>query len=113
MVQLAVTLGVRREEIDLVQGARDTEEELVAVERLFGADPFVLVTSGSHMPRALALARARGLTAIPAPTDHAARGLRWDQVTDYFPDADGLYRSERACYEYLGLAWTKLCGRKL
>ena len=81
---------------------------MAAIERLIGNEPFVLVTSASHMPRALKLAQSRGLHALPAPTDHAARRLYWDRVTDYFPSADGLYRSERACYEYLGLAWNKL-----
>lgn len=86
-------------------------EARVAAER-FGDAPLVLVTSASHMPRAMALFRARGLDPIPAPTHYLRPPPEADpwRVRAQRPSASGLHMSERAIYEYLGLAWAGLRG---
>ena len=111
LTRLATTLGVDRRSVATMEGAKDTEEELDLVQRIVGEDRFILVTSASHMPRAVALFRARGLDPIPVPTGHAAGRKRWTTPDDFLPDIDGLAASSTAFYEYLGLAWAKVRGR--
>ena len=111
LLDFVALFGVDRERVDVVQGVNDTEEELNAIQKIVGSSPFVLVTSASHMPRAMALARGRNMNPIAAPTDHRVKRKLWDSPDEFFPDANSLYRSERAVYEYLGLAWAKVRGQ--
>lgn len=92
---------------------RNTAAEAQAARRAFGDQPFILVTSASHMPRAMALFRSAGLDPIPAPTQHMAPEVPaedWWSVRYLRPSATGLHMTERAVYEYLGLAWGWLKG---
>ena len=107
---LAQSWGI--EAIDIHPTPANTAQEArVAAER-FGDAPLVLVTSASHMPRAMALFRARGLDPIPAPTHYLHPPPEADawRVRAQRPSATGLRMSERAIYEYLGLAWAALRG---
>ena len=76
-----------------------------------GEAPFLLVTSASHMPRAMMLNRKAGLNPIPAPTARRAAGttLKSDPAF-WLPSAGALEMSERAIHEYLGIAWAWLGG---
>jgi uncharacterized SAM-binding protein YcdF (DUF218 family) len=104
---LAVMTGVDRRDLVTARG-RDTEDEADAIRQIVTTEPFVLVTSASHMPRAMAIYRARGMHPVAAPTDYLAVGQKWDAPTDYLPGVHGLETSERAVYETLGLLWAKL-----
>jgi uncharacterized SAM-binding protein YcdF (DUF218 family) len=106
--RLGAALGVAASDLTMIEGARDTEEELNALHERLGSQPFVLVTSASHLPRAIALARVRGLNPTPAPTDYRAKSEAWDQPKEFLPGAKHLDKSERAFYEYLGIAWAKV-----
>ena len=110
MVEVAQTLGVEPGDILRLNQPRDTEEECQQVAPLVGSQSFVLVTSASHMPRAVGLCRKRGLQPIPAPTDYLApRGPL--EPEDLVPDGYKLFKSRTAVYEYLGLAWAKMRGK--
>jgi len=62
-----------------------------------------LVTSASHMPRAMLAFRRAGIACLPAPTDYrATRGRRI--AADFIPSFDVLSESFRALREYAGLA---------
>jgi len=104
MADVAKEWGVKPEDIVVEAEARDTEDHAIYVKKIVGKDRFVLVTSASHMPRAMALFLAQGMKPIPAPTDYMIiereGGLR---PGDFFPDADALEKAERAVHEYLGL----------
>jgi uncharacterized SAM-binding protein YcdF (DUF218 family) len=108
MTRLAEMLGAAPGRVCLIRGARDTQEEMHAIQRRVGSEPFVLVTSASHMPRAMAWAHSTGLNPTPAPTDYRGHRKSWQSPGDFFPDAEGLRCSERAIYEYLGWAWAKV-----
>lgn len=94
----------------LLDTPKDTAEEMLALRGVLkGREPFLLVTSASHMPRSVALAHAAGLNPLPAPTDFLVK--RTGAVPhpgEFFPSAAAMHRSERAVYEYLGLIWTKI-----
>jgi uncharacterized SAM-binding protein YcdF (DUF218 family) len=110
MAEVAEALGVSESDILQLGEPPDTEEESRQVAPIVGPHPFILVTSASHMPRAMALFRDMKLQPIAAPTDFLApsRHLEFD---DFVPDAYKLFRSQIAIYEYLGLTWEKLRGK--
>lgn len=96
--------------IVLEEKPRDTAEEAARVAERVGEASFVLVTSASHMPRAMALFHGQGLDPIAAPTGHLAPREAL-QPWDWFPNAEDAYRMQRAVYEYLGLGWAWLQGQ--
>ncbi|MGQ9898330.1 MAG: ElyC/SanA/YdcF family protein [Acidobacteriota bacterium] len=103
MRDAACALGLSSERIAVQPVGRNTVEEIAALAGLVGQEPFLLVTSAAHMPRALEACRKQGLHALPAPTDFqsvASDGV-WTPG-DIYPSGAGLHRSERAMYEYLG-----------
>ena len=77
-------------------------------EELLKNEPFILVTSASHMTRALNFFKQEGLHPIPAPTNHLANG-KYLNYTDFF-SATALKKSHIIWHEYLGLIWQKLKG---
>ena len=110
MAKMAEALGVSAEDILRLSEPRDTEEESQQIAPIVGSQQFILVTSASHMPRAMGLFRKRGLQPIAAPTDYLAPRHRLEP-DDFVPDGYKLFKSQIAFYEYLGLAWETLRGK--
>lgn len=81
---------------------KDTEEEAIAVKNLVGEKRVALVTSASHMPRALTFFQNESVNAIAAPSFYLAKSMK---EIDWRFDSAGLFKSERAIYEYAGLLW--------
>jgi uncharacterized SAM-binding protein YcdF (DUF218 family) len=111
MAQLAEVLGVSRQDVILETRSRDTEDEARLVEPIVGKQPFILVTEASHMPRAMALFRKQGTHPIADPMDFRTSHGQAIVPDEVFPDAEVLRGSQRAVYEYLGLAWAKIRGK--
>lgn len=110
MADAAGNLG-EGEPMVLLDQPRDTAEEMLALRAMFTAEqPFLLVTSASHMPRSMILARAAGLAPIPAPTDFLVKRSRDGAFHpgEFLPSAVAMRRSERALYEFLGLVWAHI-----
>jgi uncharacterized SAM-binding protein YcdF (DUF218 family) len=108
MANAALALGVPEQDIILEAESKNTEQEAVLIAPTVGKAPFALVTSASHMPRAMGLFRKLGMNPIAAPTDYLAKGKRELEPDNVFPGYYGLYESERAAYEYLGITWETL-----
>ena len=106
--KLALALGVKKEKIILLPEPRDTEEEAIAAKELLGDKPFILVTSASHMTRAIHFFKNEGLDPIPAPTNHLA-SIQHPNYTNFF-SSDALEKSRIVFHEVLGLIWQKLKG---
>ena len=111
MAQLAQDLGVGRQDMILETQSRDTDDEARLVAPIVGQQPFILVTEASHMPRAMALFQKYGTRPIADPVDFRASHSQAIVPDEVFPSAAGLNGSERAVYEYLGLAWAKIRGK--
>ena len=58
--RVAESLGIPRSEILVLDKPKDTEEEAAAVKMAIGDAPFLLVTSASHLPRAMIFFRRAG-----------------------------------------------------
>ena len=108
--RVAESLGVPRSDIITLTSPKDTEEEAAAVKQAIGDAPFLLVTSASHMPRAMIFFRNAGLNPLPAPANQLAIDSPlnlWERV---IPSPVWLMHSDRAGYETLGRVWQWLKG---
>ncbi len=113
MREAALSLGVDPARITLEEESVDTETEAVAVKGIVRDDPFVMVTAGLHLPRALALFRTQGLSPIPAPADRRVKrsGRRQRDLRLLYPNAGNLGASTTVIEERLGMAWARLRGK--
>ncbi len=110
MAEVALSLGVKKENLILEEMSKDTPDQARFIYALIKGDRFILVTSAAHMPRSMALFRKLGLHPIPAPTDYQAKEGETTNPKRFYPTADGLMKSQRAFYEYSVLFWTKVRG---
>ena len=110
MGDIALGQGISPERIILEADSLDTADQARYLNARIGERPFYLVTSASHMTRALGMFKRLGTNPIAAPTDFRALPGPF-QVWDLFLQAGALANTERAFYEYLGLAWSRLRGQ--
>lgn len=99
---VAKELGFDPSRIIELRDPKDTEEEALAVKSIVEDKTIALVTSASHMPRAFKFFQQNNINAIPAPSFYLAKTM---ENTDWRFDSSGLYKSERAIYEYIGQLW--------
>lgn len=102
--RLARELGVDDASLVVLDKSLDTSDEARAVAKLLGETPFILVTSASHMPRAVRLMERAGTRPIPAPTGQRACIAPTSLWRTLLPSSSGLRKTDRALHEYLGLA---------
>jgi uncharacterized SAM-binding protein YcdF (DUF218 family) len=106
--KLALQMGIDSKSLIVLDTPRDTAQEAAAAAHVIGKNPFILVTSAYHMPRAMRLMREAGLNPIPAPTGFSESGplpMDWRRA---IPSGSGVRNAERALHEYLGLAAIRL-----
>ena len=78
------------------------EEEAKAAKRIIKKAPFILVTSASHMYRAVMLFRQEGLDPLPAPTNYLSTKNR--NYLDIF-SSSAIYKAKILFHEILGIVW--------
>lgn len=108
MARVAEAYGVAREDIVTEPRAMDTDDEAMYWSQVVKDRPHVLVTSASHMPRAVSLFQQHGLQPIPAPTEYmTAKDFdpRWQ---DFVPSTWALANVDRAWHEYVGMVWSSI-----
>ncbi|AGY92736.1 hypothetical protein SPICUR_09075 [Spiribacter curvatus] len=113
---MAVALGVPRAQIRMLPAARNTDEEAAAYaewvstrdDNTAGLRQPLLVSSASHLPRAVAAFEHEGIEPRPAPTAYRAIPQRFARPGDFAPSADDLRTTEAAWHEYLGRVWARL-----
>jgi len=103
--RLAKELNVSRNDLVINPLPKDTKEEALFAKTVVGDAPFALVTSASHMPRAMILFKSLGLHPIAAPTNYYQEEFRGYLRA---PSATSFYVSTIATHEYVGIVWTKL-----
>ncbi|TCZ60008.1 envelope biogenesis factor ElyC [Klebsiella grimontii] len=108
--RVAESLGIPRSEIIVLDKPKDTEEEAAAVKEAIGDAPFLLVTSASHLPRAMIFFRRAGLTPLPAPANQLAIESPLNPWERAIPSPVWLMHSDRVGYETLGRIWQWLKG---
>ncbi len=114
MQELLMQLGVPQEAIVREERSRNTYENALYVREVADERDFnqiLLVTSGMHMPRSVAIFQRQGFEVIPMPTDFlstwGAEGRTADPGVDgwlleLLPNSEKLDLSTRAMREYIG-----------
>ena len=106
--KLALALGINKKSIHIEPTPKDTQEEAQAAKAYIGDAPFILVTSASHMNRALHFFKHEGLAPIPAPTNHLAQ-IKYPHYFSFF-DQSALHKTHIFWYELIGSLWQKIKG---
>lgn len=108
-----VGLGVEAARIEMEERSRDTCENAEFSRQAAApkdGDTWLLVTSASHMPRAMACFRAADFEVTPYPVDYRTRVPQYSyRLADTV--ANGLEASDLATHEWLGLLGYWLTGR--
>ena len=102
MKELAVLLGVEKENILPLCDTRDTYEEAKNIQEALGDKSFLLVTSALHMPRAMFFLKKIGLNPIPAPADFKGQSKYNYNYSPLVPSAGHFSHSSSAIKEYIG-----------
>jgi uncharacterized SAM-binding protein YcdF (DUF218 family) len=100
-----VKMGVKNTDIFIIPKGVDTETEVNALVSMLDGRNISLVTSASHLPRAVFYFEENNIPVLPIPVEHFSR-KKVEPVIG-LPNAASLYRSERAIHEYLGLIYQK------
>lgn len=96
--------GISADDVLVENQSVNTADEAVAIKRWVKQEPFYLVTSAMHLPRAMALCRKQGLNPIAAPSDFPyAQHTGW--LRDMIPDAKNIVHVNTAWHEVLGWIW--------
>lgn len=103
--RVAESLGVPRSHIMTLDQPKDTQEEAAAVKKAIGQQPFILISSASHLPRAMIFFHQQGLTPEPAPANQMAISADLNPWEKIIPSPLWLMHSDRAAYESLGRIW--------
>lgn len=115
MKRLALKLGVPEPAILLETRSRTTYENAVETKRLLGNASILLVTSASHIPRAVALFRKQGLDVTPAPCGYLVRNRPDDLLTltpfDFLPGLHALQLTTIAITEWAGTILYQITGK--
>ena len=100
--KLALELNVPKQDIIISQKEKDTKDEAYFAKKIIKNKKFVLVTSATHMPRAMLIFKNQHLHPIPAPTDFKKK-----QIKSYFkmPSLTAFKNSQIAIHEYIGIIW--------
>lgn len=106
-------VGLAPERLVLEGRSRNTFENALFTRNLVAPQPgsvWLLVTSASHMPRAVGVFRQAGFDVLPYPVDFRTRD-RGDMLLFFSSIPDGLKRCDLAVREWLGLLMYWLTGR--
>lgn len=109
MAELAELWGVNRDHIIVEGKSRDTKDHVHYLQETLQGESFVVVTTASHLPRAVALFKHAGLDPVGAPVNFQAHDKFSFRAG--LPGAQNLAKAECAFYEYLGIFWAKLRGQ--
>lgn len=107
-----LSVGIAEKRLMLEDQSQDTAENAIYTQKILGqhaAQPWLIVTSAFHMPRAVAAFRRAGMTVIPYPVAYRGTGdgkVRW--VLDV---TTTMRVSDLAVHEWVGLLAYYLTGR--
>lgn len=104
----AAELGFDTSSFVLEQRSRDTIDQAAFVSELVGERPVAIVTSVSHMPRAMLTFRQRGLDPFPIYADFEAQTSAYRGYKLFVPTPGGLSDATRVWHEFLGSLYTRL-----
>lgn len=116
MKQWAVRLGVPESATKIDTEARNTYENATGTKRLIGSASILLVSSASHLPRAVPVFTKQGFRVTPAPCEYVSQNLPregWDNIDpfDILPNDIALQHSREVVAEVAGIVVYWLAGK--
>ena len=116
MKRWAVRLGMPESALLLDSDSRNTYENATETKRRIGPASILLVSSASHLPRAVGLFRQQGFRVTPAPCDYASQNrpqeiLNDRDLFDFLPNAGAVQQSTTAVSEMAGYVIYWLAGK--
>lgn len=116
MKQWAVRLGVPESATMIDTEARTTYENATGTKRLIGPASILLVSSASHLPRAVPVFIKQGFRVTPAPCGYVSQNLpreSWNNIDpfDLIPSDDALQYTREAVVEVAGIVIYWLAGK--
>jgi len=106
MKRLALRLGVPEDAIVVEDRSRTTYENAVGVKGILGHASILLVTSASHVPRAVGLFRKQGLETTASPCGYLEKDRPWSgwdgNPFDLIPEVEAMDRNTDAIAELVG-----------
>ena len=112
LADLLTGLGIPEEDIILEQKSRTTRENAIQTREILARLGFytpVLITSASHMKRAVLAFHQAGLEVIPAPTDYIT-GKKAVRFSSFLPGPGAFLQVRRALWEYIGILFYRICA---
>jgi uncharacterized SAM-binding protein YcdF (DUF218 family) len=109
--QAAIALGINQNRVIVADFAKDTEEEAQQIALHTLGKNLVLVSSASHMIRAMKYFELTGVTPIPAPAGHLSHissgkdNHNFINYGYYIPSTRALEKTGIALYERLSMLW--------
>lgn len=106
--QISQWFSIAKDKIVLEAAALNTQEQAKALVHLVHKEPFYLVTSAIHMPRALFLCKQLGMHPIAAPTDYTFVWHDSNKARMIIPNVYNFFYFTIAMHELLGRVWAGL-----
>ncbi|AXG74302.1 hypothetical protein DVK85_08700 [Flavobacterium arcticum] len=104
MAKAALSLGVQAKDTIMLTKPVTTWNEAIEFKKRFGTKKkFILVTSASHMPRAMETFKKQGLHPIAAPTDFQIKKGPDTVLYNWWPSTSKIRYTEKALHEYIGM----------
>jgi uncharacterized SAM-binding protein YcdF (DUF218 family) len=116
MKRWAVRLGVPESATKIDTEARNTYENATGTKRLLGSASILLVSSASHLPRAVPVFTKQGFRVMPAPCEYVSQNLpleSWDNIDliDFLPSDLALQHTREVVAEVAGMVIYWLTGK--
>lgn len=114
--EMLLHAGVNDSDMLLESSSRNTFENAQFSKKISDSaklkGPFLLVTSASHMPRAMACFRKAGMECVPYPVHYLSRTSGSYEVKDWIlPSTEILFHWEVLVKEWVGMLAYKLSGK--
>lgn len=110
MREMAIVMGIPSKKIKVLDNNLDTDDEAKKMSEMIRGKKSVLVTSASHMDRALNLFYKYGTAPTAAPSNYLAKNRQGETPSYYYiPSAYHLNKTTVAWHEYIGALqnWVK------
>jgi uncharacterized SAM-binding protein YcdF (DUF218 family) len=112
LYRTALILGIDSSSMAIQTEPSNTKQEADEYVKNFGTkNNLILVTSASHMPRAIYLFRKAGIKPIASPTNYILKYGSNKYSLDWIPYSGNIGIMEEALHEYIGTLWAHLGGR--
>ena len=109
--QFMIDLGVPKEDI-IVEGksktTRENAEFTNKIMKKLGYKNAILITSATHMKRAVYIFEKVGVEVVPNPAGYISRYKKDYGIESYFPNFSNFMGIRAAVWEYIGLIFYRL-----